>query len=98
MVNLTSGRRGSAVRVDAMAVPDFDGEALNGGWVAFRSSEFEDLASAVLEEVIEVGLGRIEQIRGNGDGSVAEDFGFVAVDVEHDHHGRLDRDGVNRSC
>ena len=59
--------------------------------VASYPGEFENRAVRTLVVSIQIILERVEQVCSDGDGSVPEDLGFVAVHVENDHHGGLRR-------
>ena len=72
-----------------MSIAHFDGEALQECGLASHSCEFEDRTVRPLVVGVQIIPQGVEQVSGDGDGPVAENLGFVAVHVEHDHDGRL---------
>ena len=62
---------------------------LQEGGLASYSREFQDRTVRPLVVGVQIIPQGVEQVSGDGDGPVAENLGFVAVHVEHDHDGRL---------
>ena len=97
MMDLASRGRCPAVGIDAVPVPNLDRQPLRSSRVAFRSSELQDLATSVLEEVVQIGPSGIEQVWRDRDRTPAQDLRLVSINIEDDHNGGFGRCASHRS-